>query len=160
MVGEPYLLFVGQRGGYKHFDLLLRACAGSTALRGALRLLCIGGKALSSAERDLFGALGISERASRIRGSDALLGAVYRSAVALLYPSRYEGVGLPLLEARGHGCPVAASRGGALPEVSGDARLRFDPEDVDDQRRMIETLVACGETRERLRASGLARARL
>lgn len=159
MGNEPYLLYVGQRGGYKNFEALLRAYAGSAILPGAVRLLCIGGDALSDAERDQFAALGIGDRVRHVVGSDTVLAAAYRGAVALVYPSRYEGFGLPLLEAMAHGCPVAASRGGALPEVLGGAGLSFDPHDIEAQRAVIETLVASGETRHRLRARGLERAR-
>jgi len=158
-VGEaPFLLYVGQRSGYKNFTALLAAYAGSPALRRAVRLLCVGGDVLSAAEERELRRLGIADRVSRIGGSDALLGAAYRRAVALVYPSRYEGFGLPLLEAMVHGCPVAASSGGALPEVLGDAGLSFAPEDIDAQRRLIESLVASPGTRDRLRALGLARA--
>jgi len=156
---EPFLLYIGQRGGYKNFDALLRAYAGSAVLPGAVRLLCVGGDAPSGAERDQLAALGVADRVRHVVGSDVVLAAAYRGAVALVYPSRYEGFGLPLLEAMAHGCPVAASRGGALPEVLGDAGLSFDPEDIEAQRRVIETLVASGETRHRLRALGLERAR-
>jgi glycosyltransferase involved in cell wall biosynthesis len=154
----PFLLYVGQRGGYKNFAALLAAYAGSTALRSSVRLLCVGGDALSASEQARLRALGIADRVTRLGGSDAMLGAAYRRAVALVYPSRYEGFGMPLLEAMIHGCPVAASRGGALPEILGGAGVSFDPDDIDEQRQTLEDLVASADVRERLRARGLARA--
>jgi glycosyltransferase involved in cell wall biosynthesis len=80
---------------------------------------------------------------------------LYGSAAALVFPSRYEGFGLPIVEAMSSGCPVAASDAGSLPEVVGDAGVLFNPWDAEDVARGVE------ETLDRatdLQSRGLARA--
>ena len=84
--------------------------------------------------------------------------ALYRRAVALVFPSLYEGFGSPPLEAMACGCPVAASRSGSLGEVCGDAALTVDPEDVSSIVAAIERLAGDAELRADLRARGLERA--
>src|SRR5581483_34443 len=71
------------------------------------------------------------------RVSDYELAELYRTAAALVFPSLYEGFGLPPVEAMACGCPVAVSRAGALPEVCGDAAAYFDAESVEDVARAI-----------------------
>jgi glycosyltransferase involved in cell wall biosynthesis len=83
---------------------------------------------------------------------------LYALADAVVFPSLYEGFGLPVLEAMARGVPVACSRASSLPEVAGDAALLFDPEDVDAIRAATERLLGDGELRERLRAAGRERA--
>ena len=72
-----------------------------------------------------------------------------------MFPSLYEGFGLPPLEAMACGCPVAASTAGALPEVCGDAAVYFDPTDVE---AMAGAMVEADQRRDALRAKGFARA--
>jgi glycosyltransferase involved in cell wall biosynthesis len=94
-----------------------------------------------------------------VRGliSRAELVRLYASAAATVFPSRYEGFGLPVVEAMSSGCPVAAARAGSLPEVVGDAGVLFDPDDpADIARGVIDVLERAEELRER----GLARARV
>jgi glycosyltransferase involved in cell wall biosynthesis len=91
--------------------------------------------------------------------SEPLLLALYRSAAALVYPSRYEGFGLPLLEAMACGTPVIAARTSSIPEVVGDAGVLLDPDDEHAWAHEIERVLEDPGHRERLRESGLARAR-
>jgi glycosyltransferase involved in cell wall biosynthesis len=81
---------------------------------------------------------------------------LYRSAACLAFPSRYEGFGLPPLEAMASGCPVAAANAGSLPEIVGDAAVTFDPDDAAAAAAAILQARAGGD---RLREAGLARAR-
>jgi glycosyltransferase involved in cell wall biosynthesis len=85
--------------------------------------------------------------------------ALYRSAAALAYPSRYEGFGLPLLEAMACGTPVIAARTSSIPEVVGDASVLLDPDDEGAWIAAIERLLEDGPHRARLRDAGLGRAR-
>jgi glycosyltransferase involved in cell wall biosynthesis len=92
--------------------------------------------------------------------SPSELEALYALATCVVFPSLYEGFGLPVLEAMVRGVPVACSDRSSLPEVAGDAALLFDPEDVDAIRAAMERLLGDEAERERLRAGGLARAAL
>lgn len=86
------------------------------------------------------------------------LPALYAGARALVYPSRYEGFGLPMLEAMACGTPVLAARAGALPEVAGDAALFFDPADVQGIADSMLRVDRDGEVADTLRTRGHARA--
>jgi glycosyltransferase involved in cell wall biosynthesis len=86
------------------------------------------------------------------------LPALYRRATATIFPSLFEGFGMPLVEAMASGCPVTASARGAIAETCGSAALVFDPEDEDAIADAIVKIVVDGDMRERLRADGLARA--
>jgi glycosyltransferase involved in cell wall biosynthesis len=91
--------------------------------------------------------------------SAAEIEGLYALATVAVFPSLYEGFGLPVLEAMARGVPVATSNRSSLPEVAGDAALVFDPEDVDAIRAAIERLLGDAPERERLRAAGRERAR-
>ena len=88
--------------------------------------------------------------------TDDDLARLYRGALCVVYPSLYEGFGIPVLEAMACGVPVVTSRGGATEEVAGGAAVLIDPEDVSSIASGIEQAI---ERREELRAAGLRRAR-
>jgi glycosyltransferase involved in cell wall biosynthesis len=91
---------------------------------------------------------------------DATLDGLYHAAECFVFPSLAEGFGLPVLEAMLHAVPVACSRIGPLEEVAGDTALYFDPTDVGDIARAIETLLTDGALRDRLRSAAVERAKL
>jgi glycosyltransferase involved in cell wall biosynthesis len=122
---RPYLLHVGQRGGYKNFSVLKAAYERDPALYGQVDLLCFGGPPLAAAEIPANG------RIRHLAGGDATLATLYRHAVALVYPSLYEGFGIPPLEAWQYSCPVMHCGGGAIPEVVGYAGILLDGHDAD-----------------------------
>ena len=97
---------------------------------------------LSGAERQRIAALGLEGAVIERHGGDDALARCYREAAAFVYPSQYEGFGLPLLEAMGQGCPVLSSTGGSLPEVAGDAAAYFDPTDIDSVQHTMELTLA------------------
>jgi glycosyltransferase involved in cell wall biosynthesis len=156
---EPYLLYVGPRHAYKNFTGLLRAFGASTVLRGGLRLLCFGGGPLTAEERAQALACGVpAPSLQQVDGDDGVLAGCYAGAVALVYPSLYEGFGLPPLEAMAMGCPVACSNTSSLPEVVGDAAITFDPVDVEAMRAAIERLAGDDGLRTALSERGRRRA--
>ena len=92
--------------------------------------------------------------------SDDEMAQVYSGALALIFPSSYEGFGLPILEAMACGCPVVTTREASLPEVSGDGAIFMKaPRDVDDLAGILRNLAGDPAVRQRLRDKGQARAR-
>jgi glycosyltransferase involved in cell wall biosynthesis len=138
----PYLLFVGVRSGYKNFEKFVQAFAASAPLSSTYRLVCFGGGKFSSEELSLFSKLKLRKSIYWLEGNDSLLASYYRKATMLVYPSIYEGFGLPVLEAMANGCPVACSKTSSLPEVGGDAVYYFNPDDIDSIRDTIERAVS------------------
>jgi len=120
----PYLLYVGQRGGYKLFQPMLRQIAPVLQRHPQLHVVCTGSP-FRSHERQLIASLGLSERVHQRYVSDAELQSLFRDATAFIYPSMYEGFGIPILEAYKHDCPVLLNHASCFPEIAGDAALFF-----------------------------------
>ncbi len=155
---KPFLLYVGNRGGYKNFSGFLRAFASSSRLRADFDIVSFGAGAFEEWERALIAKLGL--RAHQIRhvsGSDSALGTLYDQARAFVYPSLYEGFGLPPLEAMAHRCPVVTSNTSSMPEVIGDAGEFFDPTSTDHIAQAIERVVYSENRTQELVRFGLAR---
>lgn len=126
---RPYVLFVGKRSGYKNFKLLAQAFAADDRLRRDFDLVTFGGEDERWFEKNGFDRAGL--RIHSYYGDDTLLANLYRHARAFVYPSLYEGFGIPPLEAMHYGCPVVTTDGGSLREVVGDAAALIDPQEVD-----------------------------
>ena len=161
LVKRPYLLYVGGRAGYKNFDALLRAYASLPALARDFDLVAFGGGALHPKERALIGALGLSDSQVRqIGGGDSILSGLYQGASLFVYPSLYEGFGIPPLEAMSFDCPVVCSNTSSIPEVVGDAAIFFDPMSINSIAKAMEAVVSNESIRERLIARGRERIKL
>jgi glycosyltransferase involved in cell wall biosynthesis len=132
---ERYLLYVGARPHHKNFSRWAQAYAKFPGRKDYA--FVAAGPAWAPDEVALLKKLGI--RATLIpTADDPTLRLLYRLSDLFVYPSLYEGMGLPPLEAMASGTPVAAARAGAIPEVSGDAAEYFDPRDIDDMIRAVE----------------------
>jgi glycosyltransferase involved in cell wall biosynthesis len=143
-IAKPYYLYVGSREWPKNFRQLVKAFAGVSTLNKDVVLVCFGGGEFSPEEVDFFRRQHLSEKqVLYVPGNDEVLGKLYSGAIALVYPSLYEGFGLPLLEAMSCGCPVLCSSTGSMPEVAGDAALYFEPARLDE---MIEAMQQVAES--------------
>jgi glycosyltransferase involved in cell wall biosynthesis len=152
---RPYLLYVGLRGGYKNFSSLLTAYARSENLRREYGLVCFGGGPFTADEIGALDRAGIvRDRVIHVAGGDDRLAALYMGASALVYPSRYEGFGIPPLEAMALSCPVVCSRAPAVREILGDAVEYFDAHDSDGLTMAMESVVSSPSRRAELLEKG------
>lgn len=158
---KPFLLYVGSRYGYKNFEAFLQEFASSKELRNALSITCFGGGALSPREKEMVLSAGLpANQVIQMEGDDQALGTLYSTATALVYPSLYEGFGIPPLEAMSHGCAVICSNAASLPEVVGDAAQMFDPADPGSMRQAMEAVAGSEAYRGALALRGMARQKL
>lgn len=158
--GIPYVLYVGERGRYKNFLRLCEAFAKYQLYRSHT-LICFGGGPFSQLEINAMRQFGLLEsNVHVIEGDDAILAQCYAGADLLVYPSLYEGFGIPLLEAMNCGCPVACSRRSSFPEVAGDAAEYFDPECIDSIGSAIVRVISSPGLRLELVSRGRRQAAL
>lgn len=157
---KPYLLYVGVREGVKNFQTLLSAFGHSSLLRREFDLLCVGGGELTMAECHQIRDFGLQDNIRQLAADDTLLARLYADAALFVYPSLYEGFGLPLLEAMRCGCPVACSNTGSMPEIAGDAALYFDPLREDEMQMVIKEIVQSEALAASLRIRGYEREKL
>lgn len=157
---RPYILFVGTLEPRKNLSLLLEAFALLKARHIPHELVLVGGKGWyyetlfeRTAQLGLQGAVRFAGYAS-----EEDLPYWYSAAEIFVYPSRYEGFGLPPLEAMACGTPVIVSRASSLPEAVGEAGLLVDPDDPRALAEAVATLLDDAGLREHLRRAGLERA--
>jgi glycosyltransferase involved in cell wall biosynthesis len=156
---RPYYLFVGSRFRYKNFDGLLKAFAKINTRRTDLGL-CVVGAPFVEEEEKLLSELKLSDRVERYGiPNDSHLAKLYRSSIAFIYPSLYEGFGLPPLEAMSCGTAVVASDRSSIPEVVGDGGILFNPESEDDLADILLLLSSDSTKRDELVKKGLERSK-
>ena len=147
---EPYLLYVGGRLEYKCFQPMLRALVPVFQENPSLRLICAGGGSFTDREMQLIQTAGLTERVIQKNLNEAGLAQLYKQAAALIYPSLYEGFGIPILEAFSSGLPVLLSDRSCFPEIAGNAALYFDPENAGSIAGAVRRILAEPELRQEL----------
>lgn len=153
---RPYILHVGSNLRRKNRDAVLRIFAKTVAHWNGM--LVFAGESLTGDLSALVESLGIRERVVAVsKPSTAILEALYNRATALLFPSRFEGFGWPIIEAQASGCPVISSNAGPLPEVVGDGGIICSLDDEDSFASAILRLLDPQE-QDRLIRCGLANA--
>jgi len=157
-IPRPYILYIGhRRTAYKNFNLLLDAF-----IKGAFYkdfdLLCFGSGKFTQQELKYFKLHNIINSIHYCEGDDSFLANTYRNATCLVYPSLYEGFGLPVLEAMSQGCPVIASNTSSISEIVGDAAILFDPSSADSLIESLRRLLYSSEIPEVLSDAGYIQA--
>lgn len=151
---NKYILFVGARERYKNFYFLLESIAPILHKNKDLHLICAGGGAFSNSEIKFLKILNINNKVAQYNVDDKELIYLYKNAICFVFPSLYEGFGMPVLESFACGCPVIASYSSSIPEVGGDAINYFNPKDVTDLRESVEKVIYDDSLREKLKLKG------
>lgn len=153
---HPYFLFVGNRVLYKNFTGMLMAIH-PVLKKNNVKLVCAGGSAFRPAETELIQSLGLADLVEQRSINDQILRNLYRQAIAFIFPSLYEGFGLPILEAFDCSCPCIVNDCSSLPEVAGDAALYVKFDESDSVVQALETILYDTDLRQKLIEKGQRR---
>jgi glycosyltransferase involved in cell wall biosynthesis len=132
IIDEHYILFVGKRSSYKNIKVLWETYFNYNRIRNDFKLVCFGGGTPTHDEIHWLEQHGMTDDIIFINGSDQILANLYTYASVFVYPSLYEGFGIPPLEAMSFQCPTICSSAGSIPEVVGNAGELFDPNDDEE----------------------------
>jgi glycosyltransferase involved in cell wall biosynthesis len=154
---KPYLLFVGNRTDYKNFIFFITAISNLIKKEKDLMVYCTGGGPFTADEQKILVEQGIQPSVHMVNMNDHTLPQLYANARAFVFPSLYEGFGLPVLEAFSCGCPVIASNTSSLPEIASDAACYFNADDADSIVQGIESVLSDPIYRENLIKKGYDR---
>ncbi|MCP4218793.1 MAG: glycosyltransferase family 4 protein [bacterium] len=157
---KPFILYVGTRKqDYKNFKTLLAAYAANTRVNSQFNLVCFGGPPFTPQEQEKIRGLGCGDKLFHQGGDDLLLAKYYSRAALFVYPSLYEGFGLPPLEAMCYKCPVIAGNVSSVPEVLGDAAVYFDPTEIESLSFQMESVIFDESKKEELITKGRIQAK-
>ena len=153
---DEYLLFVGTRSGYKNFDWMVKNLA-KTLLSRNITLVCIGSP-FTSQELGLINYLGIPRLVKHCLVKDTVtLQNIYANAQIFIYPSLYEGFGMPILEAYAAKVPVLLTNASCFPEIAGSGAMYFQPHDPDDFSNKVNLILDSKDLSLKLTNAGLSR---
>ncbi len=139
-VPDNYFTFVGARNSYKNFDNLIKAIS-PILMQSKINLLCVGGGKFTKQEKKLLDRHQVIRLVSQRSATDNQLAFIYSKSLAVIYPSLYEGFGLPIVEAMGCDCPVITSNTSSPPEVAGNAGIYFDPYSIQSMRSTVQDYI-------------------
>jgi glycosyltransferase involved in cell wall biosynthesis len=152
---ERFILFVGTRQGYKNFNFFIKAITPILRKDEDLYIVCAGGEKFSKDEIRFLDKLGIKNRIFRYFVEDDVLSYFYQKARVFVFPSLYEGFGIPVLESLSNNCPVALSNTSSLPEAAGEAGLYFNPQDELSLMDAVSKIVYNDAVRKDLQLKGV-----
>jgi len=153
ILSKPYILFVGSRSGYKNFSFCVEALH-ENLKNNDISFVCAGGGGFNHDEIDLINHLGLNDLVIQYSITDQILANLYKYSIAFVFPSLYEGFGIPVLEAFACNTPCLLSNGGSLPEVGGEAAVYFDPLNADSINNSINLILDDKNLRNGLINSG------
>jgi glycosyltransferase involved in cell wall biosynthesis len=139
--GKNYILFVGGRSGYKNFKFFIKSVSKMLYADGELHVVCAGTEPFNDHEKKVLNDLGIQKRVHHVKINDSLLITLYKNARAFVFPSIYEGFGLPVLEAFSCGCPVVLNNTSSLPEIGEDGAVYFESGNADSLVCALEAVL-------------------
>lgn len=152
------ILYVGDRSRYKNFYNFIKSISNSKLLKNKVNVNCFGSNPFSKQELILFANQGFKNGIFKhITGNNDVLKKLYLNSTVLVYPSLYEGFGLPILEAMSLGCPVICSNTSSMKEIGADSVRYFDPYNIDDMTTSIEQIINSEEDRKILAKKGFER---
>jgi glycosyltransferase involved in cell wall biosynthesis len=154
---KDYILYVGERKNYKNFKFLIESIVPVFKNRTGLKVICAGSQPFNDSEKDFLQILDLSKKVVHYPVSDEFLIELYKNAIAFVFPSLYEGFGVPVLEAFSAGCPVICSNTSSFPEIAGDAAFFFDPYDKDSIRDSVKNVISDNNLRNELIHKGYER---
>ncbi|MDW8851197.1 glycosyltransferase family 1 protein [Flavobacterium sp. MMLR14_040] len=152
---SDYILFVGSRADYKNFIFLVDAIKELLKKDSNLYLVCAGGGNFSKAENDFIKEMGLENQIIQKDFEEEELGSFYKNAKCFVFPSLYEGFGIPVLESMACGCPVVLGNHSSFPEVAGKAGVYFDVNSKEDLKIKINNLLENEALRVDFTAKGL-----
>ncbi len=150
---EKYLLYVGNRTQYKNFYFFVQLVAHLLQADSDIYVVCTGSP-FSPEETKFFQKWSIHNKVVHRYVDDFQLAYLYKQAQALVFPSQYEGFGLPILEAFSCGCPVIASRNSSLTEVGGEAAVYFEEKNAHSIASSVTSVLKDGFLRDQLIQKG------
>jgi glycosyltransferase involved in cell wall biosynthesis len=154
---QKYILFVGSRNGYKNFDRFLRGVASLLLSDKELYVLCAGSGAFKAFELKQMEDLNIASQFIQYDVNDDTLASLYQNAQLFVFPSLYEGFGIPVLESFACDCPLVCSNTSSLPEIAGEGAYYFDPYSETSIQSAIFKVLNDKTLREQLVLNGRAR---
>lgn len=155
-----FLLYVGERHLHKNFYFMVESLKPTLLRDPDLYLVCCGGGKFNESEKYYFKFLGLSNKILNVESPEMILKMCYKKAIALIYPSLYEGFGIPLIEAFSMGCPVVASNIPTTQEICSDAYIGFDSKDPNSLENAIQKVISEKIIRDNIVEKGYKRMEL
>mgnify|MGYP004004372185 FL=1 len=149
-IPKNYILFVGLREGYKNFERFIKSVATILNDKEDLFVICVGGDEFRSGELKLFFDLNIENQILQYNLNDDNLPYFYKNALTFVFPSLYEGFGIPILESFACECPLICSNVSSLPEVAGKGACYFDPYSEESIKNAVLKVLEDANFREQL----------
>ncbi|MBS4062393.1 MAG: glycosyltransferase family 4 protein [Bacteroidetes bacterium] len=154
---KNYMLFVGSRSVYKNFERFIKGVASILNQNKMLFVVCAGGGKFTSKEIKLLSDLDIVNQVLQYNLDDESMAYFYKNALAFIFPSLYEGFGIPVLESFACGCPLLCSNVSSLPEIAGDGAHYFDPYSEESIKNAVLEVLENTTLREDLIRKGYER---
>lgn len=152
---KKYILFVGTRSSYKNFIFLVHSITALLKNDNDLYLICAGGGDFNSIEKELISKLGLESQIIQKYFNEDELGYFYNRARCFVFPSMYEGFGIPVLESMTCGCPVVLGKHSSFLEVAGDAGVYYELNSSEDLKNKVDALIQSETLRNKFSLKGL-----